>query len=287
MLVKRRFSKIPDAIRTAQSQDELTLDLYLCELTELLMGKNSLHSQPTPLPDYLLLYCTKGEMHLSFAQDRVSIQKEQFCIIPQGFTYELEAGKLAPCSVVLCYFNGSKARILEKEFTAVRDLVPSVNNLVANRKMLIDELFANLSRGYNNANMHYINFSFAHLLATFVFASRTGDDLLTEANPMVQNLIAFMEQNIDKKMTLNDFARESGYSITYLSTVFRRVTNYSPLSYFSHLKISRACEYLDQTNLKVKQIAFKLGYTDAYYFSKDFQKKMGLSPRSYRQRFSQ
>ncbi|WP_163712451.1 helix-turn-helix domain-containing protein [Mangrovibacterium lignilyticum] len=287
MIIKRRFSKVPDVILSAQRHDELTLDLYLCELTELLMGKQTIHKQLTPLNDYLLIYCTKGHLLLSIASDRVWMQKEQFCIIPKGFQYHFEVGESEPTNVFLCYFNGSKTKILEKEFTAVRDLVPSVNNLVANRKMLFDELFANLSRGYNNANMHYINFTFAHLLATFVFASRTGDDLLTEENPMVQNLISFMEQNIEKKMTLNDFAHESGYSITYLSTIFRRVTNYSPLSYFSHLKISKACEYLDQTSMKIKQIAYKMGYTDAYYFSKDFQKKMGLSPRAYRQRLKQ
>ncbi|WP_372772613.1 helix-turn-helix domain-containing protein [Mangrovibacterium sp.] len=287
MIIKKRFSKIPAFIVESQLQDELTKDLYLCELTELLLSKNSILEQKTPLENYLLLYCTKGELLLTIASDRVWLRQEQFCIIPKDFQYRFQVGEIEPTALLQCYFNGSKVKMMEQEFTVVRDLAPSVNNRVANRKMIFDELFANLTRGYNNANMHYINFTFGHLLATFVFASRTGDDILSEENPMVQKLIRYMEQNSDKKLTLNDLAQESGYSITYLSTIFRRVTNYSPLSYFAHLKISRSCEMLDQTKLKIKQIAFSLGYTDAYYFSKDFQKKMGISPRAYRQRMKQ
>jgi AraC-like DNA-binding protein len=66
--------------------------------------------------------------------------------------------------------------------------------------------------------------------------------------------------------------------------MFSRKTGYSPLSYFSHLKIDKACEYLDFSKLKIKEISFALGYSDPYYFSKDFQKKIGLSPRNYRKR---
>ena len=50
------------------------------------------------------------------------------------------------------------------------------------------------------------------------------------------------------------------------------------------LKILKATELLDYTNNKVKEISFYLGYADPYYFTKDFTKRMGLSPRQYRNR---
>ncbi|WP_423128157.1 helix-turn-helix domain-containing protein [Gaoshiqia sp. Z1-71] len=284
MIVKKRFVKLPPFIVEGQTVDPLTKDLYLCELSELLFGKHAVMEETTPLRNHLLLYCIKGGCHLKIASDDVVLAPEQFCIIPNGFTYKLISGPTEPTILFFCQFNGSKSKILEQEFTVVRDLIPSVNNRVANRKMLIDELFINLSRGYLYANMHYVNFTFTHLLATFVFASKTSEDIQVEDNPLIQKTIRFMEQNIDRKLSLQEIADETGFSVTYLSTIFRKETNYSPLSYFSHLKITRSCEYLDQTKLKVKQIAFLLGYSDPYYFSKDFQKKMGISPRAYRQR---
>jgi transcriptional regulator GlxA family with amidase domain len=107
---------------------------------------------------------------------------------------------------------------------------------------------------------------------------------MEEQNPGVSRAIQFMEQNLNKRLTLEEIAGEAGYSPSYLTTIFRKKTGYSPLSYFSHLKISKACEYLDFSKMKIKEIAFLMGYSDPYYFSKDFQKKIGLSPRNYRNR---
>lgn len=286
MITQKRFVKLDPVLVESQKVDPLTQDLYLCEVSEWSMGKRSIWEPEHISDNYFLIYCTEGNSKLIIANDEVLLHQNQFCIIPPGFHFKLKIGKTEPTIFFMCQFNGTKSRILEQEFTVVRDLVPSINNRVANRRMLFDEVFNNLLRGYHNANIHYVNFTFSHLLATFVFASRTSEDIETEENPMIQKTIRFMEQNIDKKLSLRDIANEVGYSITYLSTLFRKQTNYSPLSYFSHLKITKSCEYLDQTSLKVKEIAFLLGYSDPYYFSKDFQKKMGISPRSYRKRIN-
>lgn len=80
------------------------------------------------------------------------------------------------------------------------------------------------------------------------------------------------------------YIEAAGYSPSYLTTLLRKKTGYSPSSYFSHLKITKACEYLDFSKVKIKEISFLIGYSDPYYFSKDFQKKMGISPRNYRKR---
>lgn len=284
MIVKKRFVKLPAFIIESLKTDPLTQDLYLCELSEVIFGRHSVLEEPGSLQNHLLLYCLKGSCTIIISADQVKLTPEQFCIIPLSFSYKISSGPTDPTVLVFCQFNGSKGKILEREFTVVRDLIPSVNNRVANRAMLIDELFKNLSNKYLYANLHYVNFTFAHFLASFVFASKTSEDIQVEENPLISKTIHFMEQNIDKKMSLQDISQEVGYSVTYLSTIFKKATNYSPLSYFSHLKITRSCEFLDQTKLKIKEIAFLLGYTDPYYFSKDFHKKMGMSPRAYRQR---
>jgi YesN/AraC family two-component response regulator len=156
--------------------------------------------------------------------------------------------------------------------------------MVANREMLFDEIFNNLSKGFHDENLEYICFCFGHLLATFIYANRTSDDIADESRPAVRKAITFLGKHLDKKLSLNKLAQEVGYSPTYLSTIFKKETNYSPISYFSHLKILKACEFLDYTNMKVKEISFNLGYSDPYYFTKDFKKKMGMSPRQYRNR---
>jgi len=284
MIIKKRFFKVPAYIVEEQQADPLTKDLYLCELAEIMIKHDTLWSENIKLDNHLLIYCTKGEGIVQIANDLVPFNQNQYCIIPEGFTVKIQTGASDPSVFYFCKFNGEKSKIMEKDFTVVRDLIPSVDNMVANRIMLFDELFNNLTKGFFNANYKYINLTFGHLLATFIYASKTSDDFLEEQNPGINRAIQFMEQNLDKKLILSDISDEAGYSPSYLTTLFRKKTGYSPLSYFSHLKISKASEYLDFSKFKIKEISFMLGYSDPYYFSKDFQKKIGLSPRNYRNR---
>jgi AraC-like DNA-binding protein len=284
MIIKKRFFKVPAYIVAEQQADPLTKDLYLCELSEILINQDTLWSENIKLDNHLLIFCTRGEGIVQIADDLVPFNQNQYCIIPEGFTVKIQTGASDPSVFYFCKFNGSKSKIMEKDFTVVRDLIPSVDNMVANRIMLFDELFNNLTKGFFNANYKYINLTFGHLLATFIYASKTSDDFLEEQNPGINRAIQYMEQNLDKKLILSDISDEAGYSPSYLTTLFRKKTGYSPLSYFSHLKISKASEYLDFSKFKIKEISFMLGYSDPYYFSKDFQKKIGLSPRNYRKR---
>jgi len=284
MIIRKRFFKLPSFIVAEQQENPITKDLFLCELAEILIKKETLWSENPKLDNHLLIFCTKGGGILQIANDMVPFSQNQFCIIPEGFIFKIQTGETDPSVFYTCKFNGEKSKIMEKDFTVVRDIIPSVNNMVANRIMLFDELFNNLTKGFYNANYQYINLTFGHLLATFLYASKTSDDFLEEQNPGISRAIQLMEQNLDKKLSLDEIAEEAGYSPSYLTTIFRKNTGYSPLSYFSHLKISKACEYLDFSKFKIKEISFRMGYSDPYYFSKDFQKKMGLSPRNYRKR---
>ncbi|HCY40955.1 MAG TPA: hypothetical protein DHV48_06305 [Prolixibacteraceae bacterium] len=284
MIIKKRFFKLPTFIIAEQKNNSLTKDLYLCELAEILVKSDTLWSDQVKLDDHQLIFCTKGGGIIQISGDLVPFNQNQYCIIPQGFTFKIQTGDTDPSVFLTCKFNGEKSKIMEKDFTVVRDLIPSVNNMVANRMMLFDELFSNLTKGFYNANYQYINLCFGHLLATFIYASRTSDDLMEEQNPGISHAIQFMEQNLGKKLSLDEIAEAAGYSPSYLTTLFRKKTGYSPSSYFSHLKITKACEYLDFSKVKIKEISFLMGYSDPYYFSKDFQKKMGISPRNYRKR---
>lgn len=284
MINKIRYFEIPRPLVKGQRGNPLVLDLFLTETGEIEIEQGTIWSSTSTIEKYLLVYCTRGSGFVQINKDQASVKADQFFIIPKGFSFKYYSELHVTSRLLVAYFEGWKALRLGKEFALVRNLVPSVNNMVANREMLFDEIFNNLSRGFHDENLEYVNFCFGHLLATFVYAHRTADEEYEESNPVVRRALNFLEKNLDKKLTLTQLAEEVGYSPTYLTTLFKKETNYSPISYFSHLKILKACEFLDYTNIKVKEISFKLGYSDPYYFTKDFKKKMGLSPRGYRNR---
>ena len=99
----------------------------------------------------------------------------------------------------------------------------------------------------------------------------------------VRESIAYMRANIDKIVSVNDFAKRLSLSVSHYSSLFRSKLGLSPIDYFIKLKIHYACQLLSQTEFKVNLIAEKIGYDDSFYFSRLFKKINGKSPKAYRQ----
>jgi YesN/AraC family two-component response regulator len=284
MIKEIRYFKIPSPLIEEQRINPLTSALYFTEIGEIEVEQGTIWSSNEKLENNMLVYCTKGSGIVMISKEQIPVSNDQFFIIPRGDEFKYYSVINENSKLYVVQFNGHNSGLLGKEFSVVRNLIPSVNNLVANREMLFDEIFNNLSKGYHDEKLQYVNFCFGHLLATFIYANKTLDDLSDESSPVIRRSIDYMNKNLHLKLTLNQIANEAGYSATYFTTLFKKGTGYSPLSYFSHLKILKATEFLDYTKHKVKEISFFLGYSDPYYFTKDFTKRMGLSPRQYRNR---
>ena len=103
-------------------------------------------------------------------------------------------------------------------------------------------------------------------------------------NHVVTNVKAYINQNPDQKLTLNEVAAAFGISPTYLSTLFGKYSDLGFVTCVNHAKITAAKEMLRESNDKIYEIAEKLGFESAYYFSKVFKKVEGCPPREYIQK---
>jgi len=284
MIKENRYFRIPLPLVDEQKADPLTNDLYFTEIGEIEVEKGIIWDIGEKPENNILVYCVKGNGIAIILGEQVPVTADQFFIIHKGDAFKFYSVITENTRLMIAHFNGQKSELMSSVFSVVRNLIPSVNNMVANREMLFEEIFNNLSKGFHDENLVYVNFCFRHLLATFIYANKTSDDMADESNPVVRKAIQFMHKNLNLPLTLKQIASEAGYSPTYFSSLFRAETGYAPLSYFSHLKILKASELLDYTQNKVKEISFFLGYADPYYFTKDFTKRMGMSPRQYRNR---
>jgi len=116
----------------------------------------------------------------------------------------------------------------------------------------------------------------------FLGEYRQSVELTTRKKDCIDEVIHFMHENIERKLTLADLACQAGLSTSHLSLLFHKKTYYSPLQYLNHLRIQKACQLLDFTDMKINQISPKIGFEDSLYFTRIFKKNMGLSPSEYR-----
>ena len=69
---------------------------------------------------------------------------------------------------------------------------------------------------------------------------------------------------------------------TFLCRLFSRFDNQSPYQYLMQLKMGAAAQRLQQEGTLVKQVAYELGFSDPFHFSRAFKKVFGLSPAAFR-----
>lgn len=133
-------------------------------------------------------------------------------------------------------------------------------------------------------NIYYAITSFFHFLGSMKFLGeyRESGTSRDKNQNIIDEVIHFMCENIERKLTLADIANHVSLSASHLSALFQKKTGYSPLSYLIHLKIQKACHYLDFTDMKIIQICPKIGIEDPFYFTRIFTKTMGMSPSKYR-----
>ena len=100
---------------------------------------------------------------------------------------------------------------------------------------------------------------------------------------VAQKLTEYMQSNLYKNLSLQEIADNFNISSSYICRIFKVYYSDTPISYYNRLKIEEAKKMLDEyRNMRVKDVAELLGFSDQYYFSKVFKQQYGVSPLVYR-----
>ncbi len=101
---------------------------------------------------------------------------------------------------------------------------------------------------------------------------------------VLTEILNYMQENLLRPLTIHDLCHQSGMSSVSLNRLFARYLNSSPIDYLIKMKMSRAEELLFFPQYSIKEISQMLGYSNQLYFSAEFKKRIGLSPKAYRNR---
>jgi AraC-like DNA-binding protein len=92
----------------------------------------------------------------------------------------------------------------------------------------------------------------------------------------------YIEKNLCKKVSTKSLAEISGLTPNYFRILFLKQFGINPKEYQIKLKIQHASQLLSETDLKIKDISDKLGYTDQFSFSKQFKEVTKVCPSQVR-----
>jgi AraC-like DNA-binding protein len=136
--------------------------------------------------------------------------------------------------------------------------------------------------GYSKENLEYTSVCLWYLLGSFNYLAQFERIRTIQNTNVIEKSILYMHEHLKENITLDDMAAHCGYSVSHFSAIFRKKTTRSPIDYYLDLKMQNACQQLDFTDKKIKEIATDLAFADPFYFSRIFKRFIGVSPGDYR-----
>lgn len=234
--------------------------------------------------DYaMLIYCIDGKGWYEINGQTYILRKNEFVILPSDTPYTFGASSRNPWSIYWLHFQGTQAHRFLPSGYAPQPLQPGDDSRIQDRLRLFDEIFHNFSMNYRKEYMLYSCLCLYQFLGSFTFLKPYRNITSTMGSPsFAHRVIRFMHENVQNNLTLSQLAAQFKYSPSHFSDMFRQEIGGSPIHYFIQLKMQKACQLLEFSELKINEISQSLGFEDPAYFSRTFSKIIGIPPSLYR-----
>jgi AraC-like DNA-binding protein len=101
-------------------------------------------------------------------------------------------------------------------------------------------------------------------------------------NLHVEQALGILQNHVFSQISLGDVCEQLKITEEYLIRLFKRHMNLTPMRYLNNLKMETATSLLLNSDLSVKEISWKLGFSSQYHFSRNFKSYSGVTPTDYR-----
>ena len=269
---------VPAPIIRLLSEHPLTRDLYPLAFGHYRRATGH-HMHREHHRDNLLIYCTEGKAFLNVKGEAHMLEAGDLLLLPAGANHRYTADPKNPWTIHWVHYTGPLADEF-RHYMGFDDSTP-IRHLGRQPRLLVDfnGLLSGRQTGFRARGLIHAANRLRQLLAAVpISVDETGNKRQAELD-IINN---YMHEHLDERITLEQLADLAGLSPAHFATRYREQTGTSPIQHFLHLKVERACQMLDATSLSFTEISHRLGYDDAYYFSRLFKKVMGQSPRDYR-----
>jgi AraC-like DNA-binding protein len=103
-----------------------------------------------------------------------------------------------------------------------------------------------------------------------------------KARELVKIARQYMDENFEQGITVAEAAQYVFLSQGYFTRAFKDELGISPMNYLMRKRIEKACELLENNEIKVSSIAVQSGFSSPQRFNVAFRKLMGKTPMEYR-----
>jgi len=219
----------------------------------------------------------KGSMYFVQNEKKYHVKAGSVFLVHQDRNNEYTTGPERLCHRLACAFSGHELSGLLNTTKLIEYDTISLNNLTVVEKTM-RECFNELKEKKTGFRQRASVLGYRLLL-------ELEENIRRENIPeLLVRAVDLMEHHLSQQLSLKKLAGVLNSSPTSLNRIFQQYFGTSPIDYFIGLKIKTAKSLLLNTGLRIQEIARNAGYENPLYFSAEFKKRTGTSPREFRRR---
>lgn len=223
---------------------------------------------------HILLLVTKGAVQYEIAGRTLKLVKGEGLFMPQGTWRSSEVVKADPHVIYAAYFRDLSdedlAPFTDEPFKQFRPL--SYDNF-KRRFSMLHECWVGKLPGYDLIARGIVMELMGIVQRDLFAGNRTSS-----SRSLVLLIQDYIARHYREPLRISDLAAYVDRSPTYVSAVFKQVTNRSPITYMHEVRITAARDLLMSTRMTIGEIADALGYCDQTYFNYMYKKIVGHPP---------
>lgn len=232
--------------------------------------------------DYQLLYVASGKAHFYFHGEEEIVPAGNMVLYRPKEEQRYYYYGVDRTEVYWVHFTGNNVKnILRKYGIPEKEHVIHTGTSLDYKKIylqMIQEL--KLARPfYEEVLAHQLEYLFVLISRLQGKKPRTKNSFLMDE---MDQSVAYFHSNYNRAISIEEYARERGMSVSWFIRNFKDYTGSTPTQYLLSLRISNAQSLLESTSCNVTEIAEIVGYDNPLYFSRLFKKQCGVSPREFR-----
>lgn len=253
------------------------------------------------MDSFVLIVGIKGVLSIYQDNTEYKVSKNQYLLLFPGHKHGGITQSESKLSYYWCHFKITNSEYLiadensvKSEFDNIREtsaladyyILPEYGEIKSGDRisLLFHQMLDNVSQTHYSE--HIGNYALS-LLATGITSDFLNeyDEPAGRSKKSVSDITNWIGLYYADNLTVNKIAWEFGYNPNYLSTMFKRETGSTLVSYIYKTRINAAKQLLLESDERIKTIGARCGFNDEKHFMKTFKRLEDMTPTEFRGAF--
>lgn len=231
---------------------------------------------------YALCFVYEGEGEFSYGQEKYKLTAGDVFLFFKHETARAKPNEKKPYKYIYIGFVGSDC----EEIFAHAGITKSTRVLNLEYDENLKNAFFSILKLFKQDNLlNSIQIQRAFLKIIYILCKKNDENkkvFSTRKEKIVEKIKDYIHENYFQPITISQIACELNYERTYISKIFKEITEVSVIDYLINYRIQKSVILLRSTDKSMTEIAFDCGFSDSNSYYVRFKSKVGCSPFQYR-----